>query len=236
MIVILTYTGTLHVAWSRMGGQWGYQQFFSAAPTNRHSVCECTWLEGAHHSWRGTVAICVWECEPRVARCTWSPPPGMCLYLLSEPLTVQSWASLSQREGRLGCRSLLQTVQNPVLGFLHAAGGFPCAAHRTAVSQLAGRQVRLVLCVCLRRGLSPAVCLIPICSAFPLAGRFFSFAHHHLPDALPAPVRYLVTRIISPGQTLWNRHYYCSYTVLHSVQLTQHWCLCCCCSTGTCHL
>lgn len=188
MIVILTYIGIPHVAWSRMGGQWGYQQFFSAAPTNRHSVCECTWLEEVHHFWKGTVAIFAWECALQVARCTWSPHLGRCWCLRWAPLTVQNWASPSQQEEPLCHCSLLQTVQNSVLGFLHVAVDFPCAAHHAVVAQLVVRSALLVLCVCLRHGLSLVVCLIPTCSASPLAGHSFSSAHHRWTEAHPAPV------------------------------------------------
>lgn len=181
--VILTYTGIRHVAWSRMGGLWQYQQFFSAAPTKRHSVCECTWLEEVRHFWKGTASICAWESEPRVARYTWSQRLEMCWYLLWAPPTVQNWASPSLQE--LLCHfSLLQTVRSYVLDFLHAAVGFPCAAHRAAVAQLVGRKVCLVLCVFLHHGLSLVACLIPTCSASLLADHPFSSAH-------PAPVRYL---------------------------------------------
>lgn len=246
MIVILTYTGILHVAWSRMGGQWGYQQFFSAAPTNRHSVCGCTWLEEVHHPWRGKVAICAWECEPQVARCTWSPPPGMCLYLLSEPPTVQSWASPSQRVAHY---CLLQTVQNPALGFLRAADGFLCAGHRAAVSQLVARPVCLALCVCLCHGLSPAVCLIPTCSASPRAGRFFSSAHHHQPDAHPAPVRFFSKKTVKERWLLVQDkfaqlHFGTGLTIsevilyyIKSADKIEKWTLLCHgCSTSICHL
>lgn len=194
VVAILTCTGKLHVAWSRMGGRWGYQRFFSAAPTNRHSVCECTWLEGVHHSWKGTVAICAWECVPRAARCTWSPPPGMCLCLPSEPPTVRSWASPCRQEGTRLRWARRQTVRNPGLGLLRAADDFPGAVHRAAVSQLVGRWGRLALGVFLRHGPSPEVCLIPTCSASPLAGRFVSSARHHYPDAPLAPGRKLVGR------------------------------------------
>lgn len=170
-----------------MGGLWGYQQFFSVALTNRHSVCECTWLEEVHHFWKGIVSIFAWESEPQVAHCTWSRHLEMCWYLRWAPLTVQNWASPYQQEERLCHFSLLQTVQNYVLDFLHAAVGFPCAAHHAAGAQLVGRKVCLVLCVCLCHGLALVACLIPTCSASPLADHPFSSAH-------PAPVRYLEWR------------------------------------------
>lgn len=184
-----TCTGKLRVVWNRTGGQWGYRQFSSVGRANRHSVCECTWPGGLHRSWKGRVAIFVWGCEPQAARCIWSPPPGMCLCLPLVPPTAQSLVSLFQQEGRLCFR-------NSVLHFLPAAACFPSAAHRAAVFQLPGRRARSVLCACLCRGLCLEVCLMPhglspIYSVSPLAAHFFSFAHHHWPDALLAPVRWM---------------------------------------------
>lgn len=170
-----------------MGGQWGYQRFSSVGRANRHSVCECTWLEGLHRSWKGRVATFSWECEPQAVRCIWSPPPGMCWCLPSAPLTAQSSVSLFQQEVHLCFR-------NCALHFLPAAACFPCAAHRAAVSLPAGRWACLALCVCLCHGLSLVACrtsrcLSPIDSVSPLAAHFSSWAHHHWSDALPAPVR-----------------------------------------------
>lgn len=176
MTVLPTCTGILHVAWSRMGDQSGYQQFFSVAPTNRHSVCECTWLEEPHHSWKGTVAIGASESEPQAARCTWSPLPEMCLCLLWVPLKVRSLASLSQQEQRLPHHPLLLTSPSLALGFLHVAGDFPCVSHLAAVVQLVERQEHFAPYASPHRALSPVAYQIPTYSVCPLVAHFFFFS------------------------------------------------------------
>lgn len=218
-----TCTGKLRVVWNRMGGQWEYQQFFSAGQANRHSVCERTWLEGLHHSWKDKVATFVSECEPRVVRCIWSPHHGMCLCLPLVPPTAQSLASLFQREAHLCFR-------NRVLHFLLAAACFPSDAHHVAVFQLPGSWVHFVLCVCLCHGL--CLCLVmrlmsrgssPIYSVSPLAAHFFFCAHHHRPDDLLAPVRYMKQEMGTRRNNSIDKTGHC--TPINNISLSEANCL-----------